>query len=204
LFIFLTFVISFAKIASDKDAYVNQFIESGVTAAVSFQGTSAGTAGGGTQTLSLDIGSLLTPDAVRQGVTRDKIAAVITSDRVKNALLDGVPGWNSISNRSAFEEDVRQNLIDDVYANIGTDLPAMLSNVKAQQQVNTGTGTPTPAPSQLSPSIKELLGRMPWFVAFYNNFSLVMAIIVTSVVAFFFFISRIFATLFAWMLNKLY
>ncbi len=202
LFIALTFVVSFIKIASNKDAYVNQFIESGVAAALSLQGASAA---GGTQTLSLDVASLLTPEAVKSAVTRDEVARVISIERVRAALLKGIPGWNSISNRSVFEEDVRQKLIDDVYANVGTDIPAMLSNLKTRTQVSGVGGSITQAslPS-ISSSTKELLGRMPWFVAFYNNFSLIMAILVTSIAAFFTFIARLFATLFAWLLNKLY
>ncbi len=203
LFIALTFAVSFVKIASNKDAYVNQFIESGVAAALSLQGASA--AGGGMQTLSLDVASLLTPEAVKSAVTRDEIARVITIERVRAALLKGIPGWNSISNRSVFEEDVRQKLIDDVYANVGTDIPTMLSDLKMQTQVSRVGGNITQSFSPLiSSSTKELLGRMPWFVAFYNNFSLVMAILVTSIAAFFAFIARVFATLFAWLLNKMY
>jgi len=199
LFVALTFTVSFVKIASNKDAFVNQFIESGIAAGLTgFSGTTSTSS-----ELSIDFSSLLTPDAVKKAVTRDKIARVITTERVKNALLNGIPGWNSIQNRSVFEENVRQELIDTLYANVGTDIPTMLSNLRIQPSGTPAQG-PTQAPTQLSSSVKEVLGRMTWFVAFYNNFSLVMALLVTSIAAFFGFIARVFAVFFAWLLNKLY
>lgn len=191
----LTFFIAFGKISANKDAYMNTFIASGVTTSIQ-QLTQV------TPTLAESAGFQLSEDAIKNAVTKEQLAAVITKERV-DAALEKIPGWNSIANRSVYAADVRKQLIDDLHKNIGKDVMSLLSGVMAQANA-TASATPSVAAGELLPSaVKKVLGQTPAFVVFYDNFALLMSVLIASIVSFFGFLMKIIATAICWLLTKL-
>jgi hypothetical protein len=184
----LSFFVSFNQISANKDAYIDAFISSGVTASVSqLQGEAS-------------LGTLVTPDIVRNAktsgmITKDQIKAVIPKERVAKWFEDN-PDFAKVS--SAIKDStinaVYAKLVDDLYSQAQNDLPALLANVR----LSSGA-----AQTPVASNVKQVLGNTPAFVVFYDNFSLLFSMLIASIVAVFTFAMKLIATLLCWFLAKL-
>ncbi|MEM0475855.1 MAG: hypothetical protein QW343_03610 [Candidatus Norongarragalinales archaeon] len=179
----LSFFIAFNQISANKDAYIDTFISSGVTTSVAqMQGAS--------------LGSVLSPELIRASVNKQQIESVITEQRVAQ-WFEGVTAFSALnaSVRNATIAAVRSKLVADLHSKIQEDLPILLANVRlggATQQSGVGVA-----------AVKQALGQTPAFVAFYNNFALLMSVFIASIVAVFAFVIKLVATLLCWLLAKL-
>lgn len=174
--IVLSFFVAFTQIAANKDVFIDTFIASGVTASL-------------TQTQSPSVGSLLSPQ-MRNDITQ-QFTNSITEQRVRS-WFEGIPDFNKLSDKiqTSTITGVRKNLTKD----LRNELPDLLSNIQIS------SGTPSDGGTD---AVKQALGQTPAFVAFYNNFALLMAVSVASIVAVFAFVIKLVATLLCWLLAKL-
>ncbi|MFH0973725.1 MAG: hypothetical protein V1817_02990, partial [Candidatus Micrarchaeota archaeon] len=183
----LSFFVAFNQISANKDAYIDTFIASGVTASISqLQGQ------GGQ---SVPLASLVTPEMISSSVTKKQIENFVTEERVAK-WFEGNPEFTKLSSsiKNATVKSVRDRLMNDLYSQIQNDLPALLANVRvggAQSSTVQASG------------VKQVLGQTPAFVAFYNNFSMLTAIFIASLVACFAFFVKAIASTLCWLLAKL-
>ncbi len=167
----LSFFVAFNQISANKDAYIDTFISSGVTASISqLQVQSGGQ--------SVTLGSLVTPAMIRSVVTNESVAK----------WFKDIPEFKKLSTT------MQDAIVAAVYAKAQSDLPALLADVQVGE---------TQAPTVQASGIKQVLGQTPAFVAFYNNFSMLTAIFIASLVACFAFFIKAIASVLCWLLAKL-
>lgn len=188
----LTFLIAYSKVAANKDVYMNTFITTGLTASVNQLTGMQGSLKAGLSEVSESL--------VQKVVTKEEIEKIITQEDVDEAM-PALSAWASLneSTKNASSAAIRQALIDAVYAEAGKKLKPAVSSVIDEI---------TTAPAQISapsitPTVKQLLGKIPAFVALYDNFGLLAAMMLASVVAFFGFFIKIISTGVAYLLMKL-
>ncbi len=175
----LSFFVSYNLIAANKDVYIDTLISTGITMSVSqFQGGQAPQ----TQTL----GSVLTPSALKQSVK-----SFVTTERVRG-WFNGTPEFDRVS------PAIQTGIVAGVQKKLVAELPSDLSDMFSNIPITGGISSPGAAATA-----RQALSTTPAFAAFYNNFSLLMAIFVASVVAVFAFLMKLISTLFCWLLAKL-